>query len=147
MYKAVLLFKLLFMSFFTHSAAIELSTGVGTQYGGIGGQQLAIRLDESKYFVAIGFLGASAGAQYQISDNSRHTMGVNFGRLLGILRDDTDYVALTYNYHLTGFHNSGFEIGTGLGVYHRDESTFLSGIEIEEKTTEPTLIFNIGYKF
>ncbi|KZN50046.1 hypothetical protein [Pseudoalteromonas luteoviolacea] len=57
MYKAVLLFKLLFMSFFTHSAAIELSTGVGTQYGGIGGQQLAIRLDESKYFVAIGFLG------------------------------------------------------------------------------------------
>ncbi|KZN28530.1 hypothetical protein [Pseudoalteromonas luteoviolacea] len=134
-------------SFSSHATNFEFSSGIGTQYGGLIGVQAAIKQEKSKYFAGLGLFGVSAGMQYVLSEDMHHALGFNTGRMFQVLGEHTDYVALNYNYHVNGFHNSGWELGTGIGYFETDESSILFSSEVVEEEKEAKLILNIGYKF
>ncbi|AOT07580.1 hypothetical protein [Pseudoalteromonas luteoviolacea] len=147
MRKKILPIAMVLSSFSAFSAEFEFATGIGSQYAGVLGVQAAVKVDNSRYFAALGLIGVTAGAQFQIPDKPHHSMGVNFGRFYGVFNDDTDFLGLTYNYHFNGFHNSGWEIGTGISYFRTDEYHALFGHKKHEEEREVGLLFNIGYKF
>ncbi|KZN43637.1 hypothetical protein N474_20460 [Pseudoalteromonas luteoviolacea CPMOR-2] len=147
MHKAILPLIIAFASFSSQSADFEFSTGGGTQYGGFIGIQGGLKFEKSRYFAALGLFGVSAGAQFQMSNDGHHSLGVNGGTMYGIFGGDKDYIAMTYNYHFKGFHNSGWEIGTGVGYFKTEEHSIWFSSDVAEEEEKAHIIFNIGYKF
>lgn len=143
----LLVLSLLTVSSMSHAVEIEYSLGMGPQYGGISGSQVALKLEDSKYFVAAGFLGASLGGKYKISENGHHSLGFNLGSLANSLSDIKEYLLGTYNYHFSGFDEQGWELGAGVGFYREDEYQILSGSETYKSETNLTFAVNLGYTF
>ncbi|OCQ22597.1 hypothetical protein A7985_01120 [Pseudoalteromonas luteoviolacea] len=147
MLKAIFPLTIALASYSSHADDFEFSSGIGLQYGGIVGVQAALKQENSKYFASLGLYGVSVGGQYVVSENTKHALGFNAGRMLLIFGDYTDYVALTYNYHVSGFHNSGWELGTGVGYFVNEESSTIFSSKVIEEEKEANLFINIGYKF
>ncbi len=95
------------------AAEFEFSLGAGFQYSGLG-TQLAVKHQDSKYFVSVGVPGYSLGMQTIVSDNEYHSVGFSLGEVDGILNDGARYGLITYNYHMDGFQYNGWVVGTGV---------------------------------
>jgi hypothetical protein len=67
--------------------------------------------------------------------------------MYGILSSDTDFAAITYNYHFNDFNNKGWEVGTGIIYYKQDEYTPLFAQEPEKEKSGASITFNLGYTF
>lgn len=156
----LLALSLLAVSSISHAADIEYSLGLGSQYGGILGGQVALKLEDSKHFVGLGLLGASVGGKYKVSENGHHSIGFNLGTFFNIMSPGTDFLFGTYNYHFRGFDKQGWELGTGAGFFRTDEyrpynryrsyrygesEYFRSGSY--ETETDFTFTINLGYTF
>lgn len=153
--KESVMFKLLStILLFSFSASIcaldyDFTAGLGTQYGGLGGQ-FVVNDKESKYFLALGTTGeagVAVGMKSIISDDEHHSMGVNIGSFGRLLASDTDFAAITYNYHFDGFNGNGWEIGTGIAYYKQDEYKVLFVPNIEKEKSGVSIVFNLGYTF
>ena len=143
--------KLIFitLSYFPLSAfgtEIEISVGAGFQYGGIG-TLLAVKHQDSKYFMSVGLPGNSIGMQTIVSDNEYHSAGFSLGEIQGIFDGDNRYGFLTYNYHLDGFKNSGWVLGAGVGAYDEESYTPLFSNERINPSKKAMFTLDIGYKF
>lgn len=121
----------------------EGSIGMGHQYGGIFGGQLAYKTEYTKYYGSLGLVGVAAGFQTTFTENSKHSYGLVVGR--EELQSEDGFLFVTYDYHLNGFSNKGLVIGTGLGITREDEGGSFSDIGKTETSTSIT--FNLGYKF
>jgi hypothetical protein len=130
-------------SLFSSAGEYEKSIGLGHQYGGVLGAQLAYKTLSTKYYTSLGLLGLSAGFQTTFSENSKHAYGFVIGREQ--LQSEDGFLFATYDYHFSGFTKNGFIIGTGFGVTREDEGGFYSDRGKTETSTSVTL--NIGYKF
>ncbi len=111
------------------------------------GTQFSLIHDKSKYFLGLGFPGVTAGVKTQLPNYENHSWGINVGRMYGILSSNTDFAAVTYNYHFSGFSIKGWEIGTGLTYYIEEEYTPLFADEPEKEYKGLGIIFNLGYTF
>ena len=131
------------VSLLSSAGEYETVVGLGHQYGGILGAQLAYKTESTKYYGSWGVVGVSAGFQTTFSQNPKHTYGLVFGR--EELHSEDGFLFLTYDYHFNGFSQNGFVIGTGLGVTREDTGSFFSHTGKRETTTSVTL--NFGYKF
>lgn len=137
---------LLLLSFTTFNvSAFELNTsvGIGPQYGGIIGSQISIIENDVKYYLSAGFLGISSGVQFALGENTKHSLGLNFGA--SFLWGDEGYLFATYDYHINGFENDGWVMGLGVGnaFGSKGENEIASDIKNEDVAVS----FNIGYKF
>ncbi|KZN65226.1 hypothetical protein N473_01240 [Pseudoalteromonas luteoviolacea CPMOR-1] len=147
MRKKILPVAMMLSSFSAFSAEFELAAGIGSQYAGVLGVQAAVKVDDIRYFAALGIPGVAAGAQFQLPDEPHHSVGINFGRFHTIFNHKTDILGLTYTYHFNGFHDSGWEIGTGIGYIRRDEYSLLFSKVTYEEEREVGLLWNLGYRF
>ena len=71
--------------------------------------------------------GYSLGVQTIVSDNEYYSVGFSLGKLDGLLNDGLlndggRNGLITYNYHMSGFKNDGWVVGTGIGFY--DEKSY-----------------------
>lgn len=143
--------KLIFisLSYFPLSASgteFEISVGAGFQYGGIG-TLLAVKHQESKYFMSLGVVGYSLGMQTIVSDNEYHSAGFSLGEIQGIFDNGSRYANLNYNYHMKGFKNDGWVLGVGVGFYEKKSYIPLFSNERLSPSKKPIFTFDIGYKF
>lgn len=129
------------------AAEFEFSLGAGLQYSGAIGTQFAVKHQDSKYFVSLGYPGYSLGMQTIISNNEYHSAGFSIGKLARIFGGDSQYGFITYNYHVDSFKNNGWVFGAGLGVY--DESSYKP--LFSQKRVNPSIkvmyTLDVGYKF
>ena len=130
-------------SLFSTAGEYEAAVGVGHQYGGVLGAQIAYKTASTKYYGSLGLIGISAGFQTTFSENSKHAYGLVIGR--EAFQSEDGFLFATYDYHLKGFTKNGLVIGTGLGVTREDSGSFFSHAGKTETSTSIT--FNIGYKF
>lgn len=132
-----------FISLFSSAGQYETSIGLGHEYGGIFGAQFAYKTEFTKYYGALGLVGMSAGFQTTFSENSKHAFGLLAGKEQFMSEDG--FMFITYDYHIDGFSQNGFVIGTGIGVTREDVGGWWSEQGKTETSTSVTL--NIGYKF
>jgi hypothetical protein len=147
MYKKSMLILFSFLPLTAFGAEFEFSLGAGFQYSGLIGTQFSVKHQDSKYFASIGLPGYSFGMQTIVSDNENHSVGFSLGEIEGFFNDDSKYGFITYNYHVDGFKNSGWVVGTGVGFYDEDPYTPLFGKESTNPARKVMLTFDIGYKF
>ena len=122
----------------------QSSVGMGHQYGGIIGAQLAYKNDQSKYFASLGVVGAALGFQSSFEPDSHYSYGVVLGR--EALQSEDGFVFITGNYHFNGFNQSGWTVGLGFGVTREDDSGFF-GNSPGTTSSNTSLTLNIGYEF
>jgi hypothetical protein len=132
-----------FVSLFSAAGEYETAIGLGHQYGGVLGAQFSYKTDTSKYYGALGLVGASAGFQTIFTENSKHAYGFVIGR--EELQSEDGFLFATYDYHFDGFTKNGFVIGTGIGITREDTGGLFADTGKTETSTSLTL--NIGYKF
>jgi len=147
MLKKSLLILLSYLPFSAFGAEFEFSLGAGFQYSGVIGTQFSVKHQDSKYFMSVGLPGYSLGMQTIVSDNEYHSAGFSLGEIQGILDADGRYGFITYNYHFDGFKNSGWVLGTGVGVYDEESYTPLFGHERINPSKKVLLTLDVGYKF
>lgn len=147
--KKLLVLSCCFLPLSSFAAEFEFSVGAGYQYSGVIGTQFAMKTKQSKYFVSVGLPGASVGMQTVLFDNDHHSMGFSVGRLQEMVADgDQNYGFITYNYHFSGFANSGWVLGAGVGVY--DEQAYTPLFSNNQSVNPPSkamITLDIGYKF
>lgn len=126
----------------------ELSSGLGLQYAGIIGAQVAVKDEDTKYFLGLGLPGISTGFQTLVGDSNQQSLGLTIAKLAGIFSSDIIFVTGTYNYYFTDFNQAGWVMGVDLGLSREehDSNGFFSD-KVYEKETNGVLSFNIGYKF
>jgi hypothetical protein len=146
MLKKLIFISLSYLPLSAFGAEFEFSLGVGFQYGVVG-TQVAVKHQDSKYFVSLGVPGYSLGMQTIVSDNEYHSVGFSLGEVDGILNDGARYGLITYNYHMDGFKNNGWVVGTGVGFF--DEKSYIPLFSNERKSPSKKALFtiDIGYKF
>lgn len=152
MLKKTLVILLSYFPLSTVAAEFEFSVGSGFQYSGIIGTQFAVKHQDSKYYLSLGLPGYSFGMQTVVLDNEHHSVGFSVGEIQGILEGDSQYGFITYNYHVSGFKNSGWVLGTGFGVYDEHSYKRISFTKPGEgKRINPSskamFTIDIGYKF
>jgi len=147
MFKKSVLILFSYLPLSVCSAEFELSLGAGFQYSGLIGSQLALKHQDSKYFMSVGLPGYSIGMQTIVSDNEYHSAGFSLGEIQGIFDGDSKYGFITYNYHVNGFRNSGWVFGAGVGVYDEESNTPLFSNERTNPSKKTMLSLDIGYKF
>ncbi|MDP2560809.1 hypothetical protein [Psychrobium sp. 1_MG-2023] len=135
-----------FTSLSCWSTEVDFGLGLGTQYGGVGGQ-LIIDQQQTKYFIALGIPGYSIGMKSVISDHQHHSWGLNAGVIDGIFSSDTQFAGVTYNYHFDGFENDGWELGLVAFYYREKEHKRLFSHIVDEEETGVGISFNLGYSF
>jgi hypothetical protein len=131
------------VSVFSTAGEYETAVGLGHQYGGVLGAQFSYKTASSKYYGAVGVIGASAGFQKTFTENSKHAYGFVIGR--EEIQSEDGFLFATYDYHFNGFTHNGLVIGTGLGITRQDHGGLFADIGKTETSTSVTL--NIGYKF
>jgi hypothetical protein len=131
------------VSLFSYAGDYQTAAGLGHQFGGLLGAQFSYTTDSTKYYGAIGFIGAAVGVQTTFSEGSKHTYGVVLGR--EELQSEDGFVFATYDYHFNGLANDGLVIGTGFGITREDSGGLFTDTGNVESSTSLTL--NIGYKF
>ena len=146
MYKFLIIPLLICAPKLTWAIDYNFTVGLGTQYGGLGSQYV-INHEDSKYYVALGLPGASVGMKTLISENQYHSMGTNYGKIFGLYNYDTEFVAMTYNYHFNGFKRRGWELGAGLGYMKETRYKYLFSNKKREEKTGSRIVFNLGYSF
>ncbi len=122
------------------ASELEVSTGVGYQYGGFLGVQIASKTEFTKVFISAGWVGASAGFETTFEKNSKHSYGIVVGSEM--ITSEDGFAFATYNYHFNGFSNSGLVIGTGIGVRVHE-----TAYGRNDNETSLGWAFNVGYKF
>lgn len=152
MFKKSLVILLSYFPLSVLGAEFEFSVGGGFQYSGIIGTQFAVKHQDSKYYVSFGLPGYSLGMQTLVLDKTHHSVGFSVGEIQGILAGDGRYGMITYNYHLSGFKNSGWVLGTGIGVYDEQSYTTISfskpdGAKRSNPSSKAMFTIDIGYKF
>lgn len=147
MFKKLIFISLSYFPLSAFGAEFEFSLGAGFQYSGVIGTQFAVKHQDSKYFVSLGLPGYSLGMQTIVSDNEYHSVGFSIGEIQGIFDGDSQYGFITYNYHLDGFKNDGWVLGTGLGLYDEESYIPLFGNERIYPSKKAMLTLDIGYKF
>jgi len=130
-------------SSFTFAGEYETSIGLGHQYGGVVGGQLAYKTSSTKYYASLGLIGGAVGFQTTFNEDSKHAYGIVIGS--AAFQSEDGFVFATYNYHVNGFNKNGLVIGTGFGVTRQDEGGSFGDIGNIE--TSPSVTLNIGYKF
>lgn len=146
MLKKLIIISLSYLPLSAFGAEFEFSLGAGLQYSVVG-TQLAVKHEDSKYFVSVGVPGYSLGMQTIVSDNEYHSLGFSLGKLDGLLNDGGRYGLLTYNYHMSGFKNDGWVFGTGVGFYDEKSYTQLFTNERISPSKKALFTIDIGYKF
>ncbi|GAC21646.1 hypothetical protein [Paraglaciecola arctica] len=131
------------VSLFSFAGEYETAIGLGHQYGGVLGAQFAYKTGSTKYYGSLGLVGLSAGFQTAFSENSKHSYGLVIGR--EELQSEDGFLFATYDYHIDGFANNGFVIGTGIGVTREDSGGWWSKKGKTKRSNSITL--NLGYKF
>lgn len=132
-----------FISLFSSAGEYETSIGLGHEYGGVLGAQFAYKTESTKYYASLGLIGMSAGFQTTFSENSKHAYGLVAGR--EELKSEDGFIFITYDYHLDGFADKGWVIGTGIGVTREDEGGWW--LNRGETKTSTSITLNLGYKF
>lgn len=127
-------------SAFGSAGELDMSAGLGHQYGGIVGVQFANRTERSKYYISTGLVGAAVGFETTFEENSPHSYGITVGA--DAISSEDGFAFATYNYHFNGFSNDGLVIGTGIGV-RRQEATLGNN----DTETSFSMTLNVGYKF
>jgi len=128
------------------AADFEFAAGVGSQYGGLGGQ-VVLNNNDSKYFVDLGVFGGGLGFKTIVSGNEIHSLGAHIGKYKFIFGEEISTVSVIYNYHFDGFRQQGWEIGTGIAFVKRDRYKALFSNEYSEEQKSAALVFNVGYTF
>ncbi|GAC28473.1 hypothetical protein [Brumicola pallidula] len=97
-----------------------------------------------------------------VSDNEYYSVGFSLGKLDGLLNDGLLNGGLlndgllndggrngliTYNYHMSGFKNDGWVVGTGIGFYDEKSYTQLFTHERISPSKKALFTIDIGYKF
>ena len=131
------------VSLFSSAGEYETAIGLGHQYGGVLGAQFAYKTESTKYYGSLGLVGIAAGFKTTFSDKSKHSYGLVIGR--EELQSEDGFAFVTYDYHLNGFNQNGWVIGTGLGVTREDEGSFF--FDTGETETSTSITLSIGYKF
>lgn len=148
MFKKSLFVLLSYFPISTFATEFEFSVGAGFQYSGVIGTQLAIKHQESKYFVTVGLPGYSVGMQTMISADEHHSAGLSVGKLQRILGGKANYGFITYNYHVNGFNNDGWLFGAGVGMYdEKAYKEFFSHGDIINPSKKAMITLDVGYKF
>lgn len=129
----------------SNAAQYEAAVGMGHQYGGVLGAQLAYKTKSSKYFGAIGLFGVAAGFQTTFSENSKHVYGFTLGKQE--LDGEDGFIFATYDYHLNGFTNNGLMIGTGIGIIREDQAGWWADNPNHKTETSTGVTLTFGYKF
>jgi len=93
------------------TAKPSISVGLGPQYAGFIGAQLAQITDRHKFRFSLGLLGVSAGYEYLIS--TRISFGCSVFRYHDIV-DDLSGFAVSANYYFTSLDQKGFMLGLDL---------------------------------
>lgn len=128
---------------FSAAQEYETSVGFGHQYGGALGAKLAYTTDSTKVFGSIGLIGAAAGFQSVLGEDTRHAFGMVVGSEVSHSEDGFFFV--TYDYHFDGFMQKGWLLGTGVGVTRQDESgSFGDTGDVE---TSMAMTLTLAYKF
>ncbi|AZQ84820.1 hypothetical protein EKO29_12950 [Colwellia sp. Arc7-635] len=140
---ALSLISLSLVSLSSSAGEYETTVGLGHEYGGVLGAQLAYKTQDSKYYASAGLIGFSAGLQTTFSENSKHAFGFVAGK--EEFHGEDGFFFVTYDYHLDGFSNNGFVIGTGIGITREDEGGLFA--DLGETVTSTAVTLNIGYKF
>lgn len=141
MKKAILALAL--VSLFSCADELETAMGLGHQFGGVIGAQIAYKTPLTKFYASLGVLGVATGFQTTFSVNSKHAFGAVVGR--EELQSEDGFFFATYDYHFKGFVENGWVLGTGIGVTREDEFGLFADSGETESTTSITL--NLGYKF
>lgn len=122
------------------ASELEISTGIAYQYGGYFGVQIANKAEFTKYYFSAGWIGVSTGFETTFEKNSKHSYGLVVGAEFATSGDG--FAFATYNYHVNGFSNNGFVLGTGIGA-RRSEAT----LGRNDNSTTFAWTLNLGYKF
>jgi len=139
----IIALSLSLVSLFSSAGEYETAVGLGEQYGGVLGAQFSYKTESNKYYGSLGLGAISAGFQTTFSQNSKHAYGLVIG--WEVLRSEDGFLFATYDYHFNGFSETGFVLGTGIGVTREDEGGLFS--DRGKTETSPSVTLNIGYKF
>lgn len=121
----------------------QISAGLGHQYGGVLGAQVAYQEQDSKFYASLGLVGIAAGFEKAFTDNNQHSIGLVAG--IEEIKSEDGFAFVTYNYHVNGFDKDGFVIGAGIGITREDEAGFFG--DSGETETSTSFTINLGYKF
>jgi hypothetical protein len=121
----------------------QYTLGLGYQYGGVAGVQIAHLDDQNKYFASIGLIGVALGVQ-RVFDTERKQ---SFGGVIGqeVFTSEDGFALLTYNYHKSGFDKAGLVIGLSAGVRKQDSASFFANLNDSKRYA--VAMINVGYKF
>ena len=142
MKKIICLIALTLMFSVSTHAETQYTVGLGYQYGGVLGAQVAYIDGNNKYFASLGLIGAALGAQRVFGSERKHSFGVVIGK--EELTSEDGFTLVTYNYHASGFNNTGLVFGLSAGVKSEDAGFY---VDYNGTKTDGVVMINIGYKF
>jgi hypothetical protein len=136
------------LSFSSHANDISYGVGIGGPYAGAIGFQVAMSSEDKqhKYYAALGLPGVSLGTQ-SVLENKHYSWGINVGVFDGIFGGHTKYIGPTFNYHVDGFNEDGWQIGTAIYILRETNHTTLFSNTVEEDDNHVTLGIQLGYHF
>ncbi|MAT39868.1 MAG: hypothetical protein CL946_09725 [Ectothiorhodospiraceae bacterium] len=145
MSKIIMIFMLLLAPISSQGGNFGFSLGAGLQYSGVLGTQFSFRQKNIKYHLSVGVPGYSLGLEKSFSRYNNHSVGLVAGEMFMLFaKENAKYSFATYNYHFSGFSNSGWVIGGGLGLYKEGAASWGDDDDPKAKTTYTV---DVGYKF
>jgi len=138
-----LVLSLSLISLYSSANEYETTLGLGHQYGGVLGAKFAYKTESTKYYAALGLVGVSVGFQTTFSENSQHAFGLAIGR--EEIQSEDGFIFATYDFHLKGFSQDGWVIGTGIGITREDKGGLYS--DSGQSETSGAVTLSVGYKF
>ena len=101
---------------------------------------------QHKYYAALGLPGVSIGTQ-SVLGNKHYSWGINAGVFDGIFGGHTKYIGPTFNYHVNGFNEDGWQLGAGLYILRETNHRVLFSSTVEEDDNHAGLGIQFGYHF